>query len=997
MSDVIQVSSGDAFDAALKRDGTVWVWGDFPVSVPLEQAYAPRQVPGLSNITSISAGSSHLLALRSDGTVWAAGTNNYGLIGNGTMGGDSTAVYGTAVQVVGATGVVGVSAGYSMSLALRSDGTVLAWGANYPQSTTVARVTAQPVAGLSGVSSIAAGLRDSYAVKTDGSVVRWDNNYAPATYANYPKVSQLAVGLLSTYGLNLSGEVLSEGSNNYGQLGIGSTSSTSRTSPVSGIVGAVSVSAGSYFAIARTSDGAIYVWGSNSYGQIGDGSDTSSTVPVAVQGLPPNIVDVKAGVNYSLALDSTGQVWGWGTNAFSQYGCSAGATPQSRPVRISGAADIAEIAAGNTQSLFRKSDGTVWLLGRQPALSQINCTPTQVAGISNIVAISSATDSVFAIRGDGKFYSWGRNDHGVLGDGSTVPRSAPVLISSIPDRVVSIESHQDFALAVTSAGDVWSWGLNVFGMLGVGSTTDSATPQRIGGLSGVNRVAAGTSSALAVLNDGTVRTWGYNGFGLLGTGAPAYVYQTSPIAVPQLANISSVAAGSTHHLVLQAGGAVWGWGNNSSGMVGDGTLILRLLPVVVFRENGEGSIGSNDWFLDLDPGSASVIPPEKLPALIAVASGGDSGVSALVRFRPQDVGTTGNVYTFALAPASIVKAASDGAAPLVVGKATSLEAGKATTVACVLAQLNSSGQLQAVSTSSIQAYVSGVLGSQGQAVNVINGVPTVNIGGAIFYVGYGSSSTAMLSSGLNRSVASISGALQCDPQPPQAGWWWNPNESGRGYSIEARGTKLFMASYLYDPSGRATWYVAAGPSSLDGSLFSSQLLAFGNGATLNGPYRANTPLPSGGAVTLAFSDAQHGTLVWPGGTVAIQRFAFGANGVAATPLANQPESGWWWGGSSDSGRGFFLEWQGDQAFIAGYMYDASGNPMWYVSQGAVSDPRAYQGTWLQFANGQTLTGAYRAPTIVNGNVAPVTITFLGADTAILGLPSGNLPIQRFRF
>jgi hypothetical protein len=124
-----------------------------------------------------------------------------------------------------------------------------------------------------------------------------------------------------------------------------------------------------------------------------------------------------------------------------------------------------------------------------------------------------------------------------------------------------------------------------------------------------------------------------------------------------------------------------------------------------------------------------------------------------------------------------------------------------------------------------------------------------------------------------------------------------------------------------------------------------------------------------------------------------------STGPATPPLGNQPESGWWWGGAADDGRGFFIEWQGANAFLAGYMYDTAGNATWYVAQNAapITNARSFQGTWLQLANGQTLTGAYRAPTIVNGNVAPVTIQFQGADTALLTLPSGTLPITRFRF
>ncbi len=375
-----------------------------------------------------------------------------------------------------------------------------------------------------------------------------------------------------------------------------------------------------------------------------------------------------------------------------------------------------------------------------------------------------------------------------------------------------------------------------------------------------------------------------------------------------------------------------------------------------------------------------------------------SSASANIQYRPQDVGAAGGVFTFAVAPATITKSADGGEPPLKVGFAKTAGGDKDTSVACVLAQLNSSGQLQAVSASSLQAFVSGVLSSQGQAVTILNGVPTVNIGGAVFYVGYGSSASSMISGNVVNRAVSVPGTTQCNPQPPQTGWWWNPNEGGRGFSIEAQGTNLFMASYLYDVSGRATWYVAAGPTTIEGSLFSGPLLSFGSGVTLSGPYRPNARLPDAGAVTLAFNDAQHGTLVWPGGTVALQRYGFGTNGPETPALAGQPQSGWWWGGAGDNGRGFFIEWQGAHAFIAGYMYDASGNPVWYVADTpAVSNAQTFTGTWLQFANGQTLTGSYRAASLANGNVAPVTIQFQGAENAILTLPSGSLPLTRFRF
>jgi len=140
-------------------------------------------------------------------------------------------------------------------------------------------------------------------------------------------------------------------------------------------------------------------------------------------------------------------------------------------------------------------------------------------------------------------------------------------------------------------------------------------------------------------------------------------------------------------------------------------------------------------------------------------------VDANIAFRPQDVGTTGNVYVFALAPATRVSNASTEKAAHLGLMAKVAE--KDTPVPCVLAQLNASGQLKAVSASSLQAYVTGVLSGQGQAVNVLNNVPTVNIAGATFYLGYGANSTAMINSGTNRNVVAAPGSVKCEPAPPQ--------------------------------------------------------------------------------------------------------------------------------------------------------------------------------------------------------------------------------------
>ncbi|MCM2326529.1 MAG: hypothetical protein NDI88_01435, partial [Lysobacter sp.] len=170
--------------------------------------------------------------------------------------------------------------------------------------------------------------------------------------------------------------------------------------------------------------------------------------------------------------------------------------------------------------------------------------------------------------------------------------------------------------------------------------------------------------------------------------------------------------------------------------------------------------------------------------------------SAQIQYRPQDVGTTGSVYVFALAPASVVKGGSDPKA-MRVGHAKGPDGKADAPVACVLAQLSQAGQMVAVTADQLQAYLTGVLSAQGASVTILNGVPTASVSGSTFFVGYGTSGSSMINSGINRSAVTVPGSLVCEPGPPETGWWWNPAEDGRGFSLEVQGNNIFFAAFLY--------------------------------------------------------------------------------------------------------------------------------------------------------------------------------------------------------
>jgi hypothetical protein len=233
--------------------------------------------------------------------------------------------------------------------------------------------------------------------------------------------------------------------------------------------------------------------------------------------------------------------------------------------------------------------------------------------------------------------------------------------------------------------------------------------------------------------------------------------------------------------------------------------------------------------------------------------------------------------------------------------------------------------------------------------------------------------------GIQQVVArgwSNEGVVMCAPSAvPQAGWWGNPAENGRWFFVESGNTDTQLVGYFFAGDGRATWLSSVGPNT-DPYSYGGQLLAYRNGQTLFGSYRPPASPTDAGTVALTFSSDTLATLTWPGGAVPLERARFGS-GVA--PF--QPDTGWW-SNPAENGRAYSIEVQGDSLFAGAYMYDDSGNPVWYYSSGRMATPTTFEGQWLQSANGQTMGGPWRAPGAPIA-VGGLSIAFTAIDEASL--------------
>lgn len=212
--------------------------------------------------------------------------------------------------------------------------------------------------------------------------------------------------------------------------------------------------------------------------------------------------------------------------------------------------------------------------------------PVQVSGLgSGMQAVAAKGAYTCALTAMGTVRCWGDNSHGQLGDGSIIRRLTPVTVTGLGSGVQAIASGDSHTCALTAAGAVMCWGDNSHGQLGDGTITQRLTPVPVAGLgSGVHGIAAGGDHACALTTAGAVYCWGDNVAGQLGDGTTTQRHTPVPVS-GEVSGVQAIALGYYHTCALSTAGAVSCWGYNGVGALGDGSTgdanHNRLMPVPV--------------------------------------------------------------------------------------------------------------------------------------------------------------------------------------------------------------------------------------------------------------------------------------------------------------------------------------------------------------------------------------------------------------------------------
>ncbi|MFH1232141.1 MAG: hypothetical protein V1709_11675 [Planctomycetota bacterium] len=375
------------------------------ISEIASQSFSVGGAQESGNWAQMVAGNSHTIAIKTNGTLWAWGKNNYGQLGDG-----STTNINTPTQIGTDTNWSVIAAGFCYTIALKTDGTLWAWGWNgYGQlgDGTTTNVTTGPKQIGTGTSwsAIAAADRHTIALKADGTLWAW-------------------------------------GYNASGQLGDGTTTQKTTPTQIGTDTNWSVIAAGGFHTIALKADGTLWAWGDNYYGQLGDGTTTNVTTGPKQIGTGTSWSAIADGSSHNIAIKTNGTLWAWGYNASGQLGDGT-TTQKTTPTQIGTDTNWSVIAAGGFHTIAIKTNGILWAWGDN-ASGQLGdgtttqkTTPTQIGTDTNWSILTGGNGHSIAIKTDGTLWAWGLNDYGQLGLGDTTNRNIPTQVGTVASETIS--------------------------------------------------------------------------------------------------------------------------------------------------------------------------------------------------------------------------------------------------------------------------------------------------------------------------------------------------------------------------------------------------------------------------------------------------------------------------------------------------------------------------------------------------------------------------------
>ena len=358
----------------------------------------------------------------------------------------------------------------------------------------------------------------------------------------------------------------------------------------------VDMTAGSSHTCVILDGGSVWCWGRNEFGQLGTGDEEGSNVPKSVPGLE-DATELAAGHGHTCALIEDKSVMCWGWDGSGQVGDNDEAgSNKSTPVNVEGVEGAAAVTAGEKYTCAIVASGGVKCWGNNEAGQLGNgeqkakeLVPVDVGepSLSGVTAIAAGMGHTCAVLPGGAINCWGFNSHAQIGDGTTLDKNLPTQVDGITQGGALIAAGQRHTCAL-AAGALKCWGDSTAGKSGNGSTDSVVYADKVTGVppqdDTVLSLSAGRYHTCARLDPGdAVWCWGSNFFGELGNGNDSGASNYQPTQIAELAAVG-LTAGRFHNCAISSAADMdepWCWGDNERGQLGDGTTAHKYVPTKV--------------------------------------------------------------------------------------------------------------------------------------------------------------------------------------------------------------------------------------------------------------------------------------------------------------------------------------------------------------------------------------------------------------------------------
>ncbi|XP_024461400.1 ultraviolet-B receptor UVR8 isoform X3 [Populus trichocarpa] len=358
------------------------------------------------------------------------------------------------------------------------------------------------------------------------------------------------------------------------------------------------ISAGASHSVALLSGNIVCSWGRGEDGQLGHGDAEDRPTPTQLSTLDGlDIISITCGADHTTSYsESRMEVysWGWG--------------------------DFGRLGHGNSSDLF---------------------TPQPIKALHSlkIRQIACGDSHCLAVTMDGEVQSWGRNQNGQLGLGTTEDSLVPQKIQAFQgDKMIMVACGWRHTISVSSSGGLYTYGWSKYGQLGHGDFEDHLTPHKVEALrdSYISMISGGWRHTMALTSDGNLYGWGWNKFGQVGVGDN--IDHCSPVQVkfPHEQKVVQISCGWRHTLAITERQNVFSWGRGTNGQLGHGESMDRNLPKIIEVLSADGSGGHQIEASTVDPSLGkswvspsdryAIVPDESGQAVSVGGNGNDASV-----------------------------------------------------------------------------------------------------------------------------------------------------------------------------------------------------------------------------------------------------------------------------------------------------------------------------------------------------------------------------------